>query len=451
MALARRHLIKVLLGLVRITAARARCSAIDIGRQARSIRTRVGYMPEDDCYIAGLSGVEMVRFIARLSGLPSVEALRRSHEILDFCGIEQERYRDVETYSTGMRQKLKFAQAIVHDPPLLILDEPTSGLDPEERQAMLSRIGVLARRGGKTVLLSTHILPDVQATCANVVILARGRVRIVEQLDVLSKPSSPAFHVRVLGPPDALLSRLQRRRISRRAGAGWHAHRDRGRAPISPSACGSGHASWVWDPHAWHQRAIRSSRYSSTPCGRKNVPIHDLGYRYVAGAAGRGDVAVVGDRGDRHCAWRGADAGCAAYSSSLGCRRSTWAWRSFSTNRRPPRATRIAAVWPPSFSVSFHAGGLWPTGLSRAGSGRGAAHDVGVAPDDLLPLSSGFSHVAGGRAHRSATDRPGRRLAGISALLLATDHSGGVYLRQIGRHLGLCLHDHHSARLGTLS
>jgi ABC-2 type transport system ATP-binding protein len=201
-------LIKVLLGLVHITAGSGEVLGYRVGRQARSIRTRVGYMPEDDCYIAGLSGVEMVRFMARISGLPSVEALRRSHEILDFCGIEQERYRQVETYSTGMRQKLKFAQAIVHDPPLLILDEPTSGLDPEERQAMLSRIEVLARREGKTVLLSTHILPDVQTVCATVIILARSRVRIVERLDVLSRPNSPAYHVRVLGQPDTFLKRL---------------------------------------------------------------------------------------------------------------------------------------------------------------------------------------------------------------------------------------------------
>ena len=157
-------------------------------------------MPEDDCYLPGLIGVEMVRFAARLSGLPSVEALRRAHEILDFCGIEQERYRPVETYSAGMRQKLKFAQSIVHDPPLLILDEPTSALDPEEREAMLQRIRILAAKHGKSVLVSTHILPDVQAICDTVIILAKGRVRLVEKLSVLSRPVSPAFHVRVLGP-----------------------------------------------------------------------------------------------------------------------------------------------------------------------------------------------------------------------------------------------------------
>ena len=115
-------------------------------------------MPEDDCYIPGMSGVEVVHFAASLSGLPKVEGMRRSHEILDFCDMKQERYRAIETYSTGMRQKVKFAAAIVHDPKFLILDEPTSGLDPEEREALLQRISVLCVDSGKSVLLSTHIL-----------------------------------------------------------------------------------------------------------------------------------------------------------------------------------------------------------------------------------------------------------------------------------------------------
>jgi ABC-2 type transport system ATP-binding protein len=202
-------LIKVLLGLVRITRGQGQVLGFRLGRDFRKIRARVGYMSEDDCYVAGLSGVEMVAFAARLSGFPAVEALRRAHEILDFSGIEEERYRAVETYSTGMRQKLKFAQAIVHDPPLLILDEPTAGLDPEEREAMLSRVRVLARRMGKSVLISTHILPDVQAICDTVVILARGRVRVADALETLCRPSSPTYHVRVIGSADALALRIR--------------------------------------------------------------------------------------------------------------------------------------------------------------------------------------------------------------------------------------------------
>ena len=202
-------LIKVMLGLVRCTAGQGVFLGHDIRRDMRAIRSTVGYMPEDDCFIFGLSGVEMVRFAARLSGLPSVEALRRAHEILDFCGLEQERYRTVETYSTGMRQKLKFAQSIVHDPDFVILDEPTSGLDPEERQALLRRVRSLADQAGKAILLCTHILPDVRQIRDNVVILAEGRVKVVESLEVLSRPVNPALHVRALGDCSDLVARLR--------------------------------------------------------------------------------------------------------------------------------------------------------------------------------------------------------------------------------------------------
>jgi ABC-2 type transport system ATP-binding protein len=202
-------LIKVLLGLLRATSGRGRLLEFQLGRQNRQIRERVGYMPEDDCYLAGLSGVESVQLSAQLSRFPGLEALRRAHEILDFCGMGQERYRAVETYSTGMRQKLRFAQALVHDPPLLILDEPTSGLDPAEREAMLSRIQILARKHGKAVLLCTHILPDVQAVSDSVVILAKARVRIAERLERLSQPTNPSLQIQILGDPSLFATRLE--------------------------------------------------------------------------------------------------------------------------------------------------------------------------------------------------------------------------------------------------
>jgi ABC-2 type transport system ATP-binding protein len=204
-------LIKVILGLVRMTSGSGTVLGLELGREAGAIRDRVGFMPEDDCYISGLSGVEMVQFGARLSGLPAVEALRRAHEILDFAGLEQERYRAVETYSTGMRQKLKFAQAIVHDPPLLILDEPTAGLDPEERIAMLNRIAILAKKHGKTTIVSTHILPDVQAICENVIILSRGRVVIADRLEALNRPTAPGYTIRVWGTAEGVAEALRPR------------------------------------------------------------------------------------------------------------------------------------------------------------------------------------------------------------------------------------------------
>lgn len=202
-------LIKVLLGLVQFSSGEGEVLGRPLAVDRRWIRSQVGYMPEDDCYIPGLSGVEMVQFMARLSGRSATESLRRAHEILDYCDLGQERYRDVATYSTGMRQKLKFAQAIVHDPQLLILDEPTAGLDPEERLRMLNRIRSLATSAGKVILISTHILPDVQSICEHVVIMVGGRVRLVERMEVLSRPQDPTWQVRVVGSPAALLERMQ--------------------------------------------------------------------------------------------------------------------------------------------------------------------------------------------------------------------------------------------------
>jgi len=202
-------MIKVVLGLVKLTAGEGDVQGLDIRTQTKLIRDKVGYMPEDDCYIPGLSGIQMMQFSARLSGLPSLEAMRRGHEILDFAGAGQERYRPVETYSTGMRQKLKFAQAIVHDPDLLILDEPTSGLDPEERVAMLSRIKTLNKKHNKTVILCTHILPDVQETCHDVIIIAKGKVRVTDNLENLNRPVLPSYHIRPFGDGDKLASHLQ--------------------------------------------------------------------------------------------------------------------------------------------------------------------------------------------------------------------------------------------------
>ena len=213
-------LIKVLLGLVRMTSGRGRLLDFELGRDYREIRAHVGYMPEDDCYLHGMTGVDCVQFVARLSRMPGVEALRRAHEILDFCGVGQERYRTVETYSTGMRQKLRFAQAIVHDPPVLILDEPTSGLDPEERQVMLNRIRLLARDHGKAVLLCTHILPDVQSISDAVVILARGQVQVADSLSVLSRPSVPSMEVKLLGNPQAFVEKMRGQGVSVQPSAG---------------------------------------------------------------------------------------------------------------------------------------------------------------------------------------------------------------------------------------
>jgi ABC-2 type transport system ATP-binding protein len=207
-------LIKSLLGLVRVDAGSGRVLGEDWPRTVRQIRDRIGYLPEEDCYIAGLQGVESVQMMAQLSGLQRGEALRRAHEVLDFCDVGQERYRKVETYSTGMRQKLKCAQALVHDPELIILDEPTTGLDPTQREEFLQRLKALAQRHGKSIMLSTHILHDVKQICDRVIILIGGRVRVAETLEVLSRPSKPGLHLMVIDGAQRLVDLLTQHHIS---------------------------------------------------------------------------------------------------------------------------------------------------------------------------------------------------------------------------------------------
>lgn len=202
-------LIKALLGLVRPDSGNVRVLGHELPRAVRAIRDCVGFVPEDDCFISGLTGIESAQMVARLSGLSGLEALRRAHEVLDFADVGQERYRAVEAYSTGMRQKLKFAQALIHDPQLLILDEPTTGLDPDQRHSMLKRIGLLSREFGKSVLLSTHILPDVREVCDQVIILSRGRIRVMESLATLSQPVRSGLHLSTVGAADALVIELR--------------------------------------------------------------------------------------------------------------------------------------------------------------------------------------------------------------------------------------------------
>ncbi len=202
-------LIKVLLGLVSFQSGNGSVLGFDIKNDSKSIRQKVGYQPEDDCVIIGLSGVEMVGYLAQLCGFEKLEGLRRAHEILDYLGIAQERYREVQTYSTGMKQKIKIAQALVHDPEILILDEPTSGLDPQVREKILDIIYDLGIKAQKSIILSTHILADVRKICDYVVIMSRGRILVADKLDNLEKPIDNSFFVRFQPLSDSLVACLK--------------------------------------------------------------------------------------------------------------------------------------------------------------------------------------------------------------------------------------------------
>ena len=169
-------LMKALLGYIRPATGRLRVLGMDMAAEPLAVRHRLGYMPERDLMSPKVSAVSFLVYCGRLHGMTRPDAMERAHAVLNYVGLGEARYRKMETYSKGMCQRVKFAQAIIHDPKLLLLDEPTNGLDPEGRVEMLELIGDLSRQRGIAVVLSTHLLPDVQAVCEYLAIIHDGRV-----------------------------------------------------------------------------------------------------------------------------------------------------------------------------------------------------------------------------------------------------------------------------------
>jgi len=197
-------LIKSLLGLVPPTEGRMRVLGLDVAGSPRAIRARVGYMPESDAHIPGMNAVSFVAYCAELAGLPRVDAMQRAHEVLFYVGLGEARYRNVETYSTGMKQRIKLAQALVHDPDLLLLDEPTNGMDPKGREEMLELVRDLANRKGVNLILSSHLLPDVEYACDHVVVMDKGRVAESGPIVSLKQPRGRVYEFRVKIPAGAI-------------------------------------------------------------------------------------------------------------------------------------------------------------------------------------------------------------------------------------------------------
>ena len=177
--------IKCLLQQTSITSGSANLLGQEVGKFGREIRKRVGYNPEQDCHIPGMIGCEYVTYCALLSGLPFEVARQRTHEMLDYVGMGQERYRKLETYSTGMRQKIKLAQCLVHDPELIFLDEPTNGLDPKGQKLILDLIKSLWNDRGISFVLSSHLMHDVEYVCEHIIMIAQGTVLVNEPIKSL--------------------------------------------------------------------------------------------------------------------------------------------------------------------------------------------------------------------------------------------------------------------------
>ena len=198
-------LIRSLIGLVRPTVGTGTIFGHNITTEGIEIRKRIGYMPEHECLVRDMKAIELVAYVGLISGMSRSDSMQRAHEVLHFVGLGDERYRRIDTFSTGMKQKVNLAQALVHDPDLLFLDEPTNGLDPRGRVEMLELIKFLAHDKGKSVILSSHILPDVEYVCDNIVVLAAGEVLLQGGIKEQLRGEVGVVNVRTVGDTAAFM------------------------------------------------------------------------------------------------------------------------------------------------------------------------------------------------------------------------------------------------------
>src|SRR3954471_1128625 len=203
-------MIRTLLGLITIDRGEGQILGLDICRERLRIRREIGFAPEDECLFPHVQGVEFVAYAGELVGMSSGDALQRSHEVLDYVGLGEARYRTVESYSTGMKQRLKLASAIVHDPKLLILDEPTNGMDPAGREDILELARDLAHNKGMSLLFSSHLLPDVESVCDYVMVLGGGRLLAKGRIQDLKGLQKLVYEVRLKADPEYFRSRVEK-------------------------------------------------------------------------------------------------------------------------------------------------------------------------------------------------------------------------------------------------
>jgi ABC-2 type transport system ATP-binding protein len=202
-------LLKSLLGFLVPDKGSMKVIDMDVAASPLEIRERIGYMPESDSHIPGMNAVSFVAYCGQLSGLPPTDAMQRAHEVLYYVGLGEARYRNIETYSTGMKQRIKLAQAIVHDPDLLFLDEPTNGMDPKGRDEMLELIHDLAHNKNVNLILSSHLLPDVEFTCDHVVVMDKGTVATYGPIKALKGTTGRVYELRIKGDEAQFISVLR--------------------------------------------------------------------------------------------------------------------------------------------------------------------------------------------------------------------------------------------------
>jgi ABC-2 type transport system ATP-binding protein len=192
-------LINTLLGFHPPSKGTARVFGLDAHRDRAQIRGAIGYMPENDSFIGNMTGVRFVRYMAELAGLPPGPALERAHEALFYVGLGEVRYRKVNSYSLGMKQLIKLAQALAHGPKLLILDEPTNGLDPMARQRMIELVKEIRKEGSVKLLISSHLLRDIDETCDEALILKNGRIAALCNIEAERRSNRSFMELETVG------------------------------------------------------------------------------------------------------------------------------------------------------------------------------------------------------------------------------------------------------------
>ncbi|KXB05969.1 hypothetical protein AKJ53_01655 [candidate division MSBL1 archaeon SCGC-AAA382F02] len=201
--------VRTVLGFVQPERGSVAFEGYEGGERGIAIRDEIGYMPEHECLVENVNAFDLVSYMGQLSGLDDKESVRRAHEALDFVGVDEERYREISSYSTGMRQRVKLAQAIVHDPEYLFLDEPTSGMDPGGKDKMLSLIENIGR-AEKTVLICSHLLHEVERVSDYVLIIDRGRMLKSGDMADLLKGGEDLYKLEVRGEQDSIEDFLER-------------------------------------------------------------------------------------------------------------------------------------------------------------------------------------------------------------------------------------------------
>ncbi|MCZ2108640.1 MAG: ABC transporter ATP-binding protein [Dehalococcoidia bacterium] len=200
-------LLKILLGLLDATSGSARLLGFDVANEGPELRQFVGYMPEHDCLPTDVSATEFVVHMAQISGLPRSSARERTAETLRHVGLFEERYREIRGYSTGMKQRVKLAQALVHDPRVMLLDEPTNGLDPEGREEMLDLVRRTGREFGIAIVMASHLLGEIERVCDHLVVIDAGRLLQSAPIGEFTRQTQ-VLAVEVEGDPDPLTTRL---------------------------------------------------------------------------------------------------------------------------------------------------------------------------------------------------------------------------------------------------